>query len=150
VRPSRNEEDDMPATDVPARLIRLSDTDQTVADPAADVRGRTAYDSKGAEIGTVEDLLIDDEERRVRFLGIGSGGFLGIGKDHVLVPVDAVTSVEPEAVTVSRDRARLESVPAYDPELADDPAYYANLYGWWGYGPYWAPGYTYPPFPFHP
>lgn len=140
----------MSATDVPARLIRLSDTDQTVADPAADVRGRTVHDSNGEDIGTVDDLLIDDEERRVRFLRIGSGGFLGIGKDHFLVPVDAVTSVEPEKVTVSRTRATLGSVPVYDPELADDPAYYASLYGWWGYGPFWAPGYSYPPFPFRP
>ena len=136
----------MAAADVPGRLIRLSDTGQTVADPAADVRGRRVHDSTGEEVGKVEDLLIDDEERRVRFLRVGAGGFLGLGKDHFLVPVDAITSVEQESVTVSRDRARLQDVPVYDPELAEDPAYYANVYGWWGYGPYWAPGYTYPPY----
>jgi sporulation protein YlmC with PRC-barrel domain len=135
------------SSDIPGRLIRLIDTEQTVADPAADVRGRKAFDSNGEDVGTVEDLLIDDEENKVRFLRIGSGGFLGIGRDHFLVPVEAIESVEQDRVTISRDRGRLSDVPAYDPELTYDPIYYADLYGWWGYGPYWAPGYVYPPYP---
>ena len=137
----------MSATATPGRLLSLSDTDKTVADPNADVRGRQAVDSSGEEIGTVEDLLVDDEETRVRFLQIGSGGFLGIGKDRFLVPVDAVASVTQDRVQVSRERARMTDVPGYDPTLEQDPAYYADVYGWWGYGPYWAPGYVYPPYP---
>lgn len=137
----------MSATDIAGRLIRLSDTDQTIADPAEDVRGRKVNDSTGEEIGEVDDLLIDDEEGRVRFLRIGAGGFLGIGREHFLVPVDAITSVDPDGVTVSRARARLHDVPVYDPDLTYDATYYADLYGWWGYGPYWAPGYTYPRYP---
>ena len=138
----------MPTTDIPGRLIRLSDTDLTVADPGADVRGRTALDSTGERIGTVEDLLVDEEENRVRFLRIGSGGFLGIGEEHFLVPVDAVTTVGQETITISRDRDRLRDVPGYDPELTYERDYYADVYGWWGYGPYWGRGYTYPPYPY--
>jgi sporulation protein YlmC with PRC-barrel domain len=129
-------------------VFRLSDIDRTLADPAADVRGRTACDRHGKEIGKVEELLVDDEEYKVRFLQISSGGFLGIGKDRFLVPVDAVESVEPDRVTVSRDRARMTDAPGYDPKLTYDPTYYADLYGWWGYGPYWDPGYVYPPYPY--
>jgi sporulation protein YlmC with PRC-barrel domain len=137
----------MSETDIAGRLIRLSDTALTVADPSADVRSRQAVDRNGEEIGTVEDLLIDDEENKVRFLRIGAGGFLGMGKEHFLLPVDAVESVHPDRITVSRERARLTDVPTYDPELTYDPGYYADLYGWWGYGPYWTPGYVYPPYP---
>ena len=138
----------MSETDVTGRLLRLSQTDQTIADPEADVRGRTAVDRDGQEIGTIDDLFIDAEEKRVRFLRIGSGGFLGIGKEHVLVPVDAVSSVEPDVVRIDEARARLTDAPGYDPEVAYDELYYANLYGWWGYGPYWGPGYVYPGYPF--
>lgn len=137
----------MPATSTPGQLLALSETDRTIADPAADVRGRKVVDSNGDEIGTVDDLLVDDEENKVRFLRIGSGGFLGIGKDHVLVPVDAIERVEDEQVHISRDRARMDDVPTYDPEVIQDEAYYANLYGWWGYNPYWMPGYVDPPYP---
>jgi sporulation protein YlmC with PRC-barrel domain len=135
------------STDTPGRLLSIVDTGRTVADPAEDVRGKAAYDSAGEEIGKVDDLFVDDEETRVRFLQISTGGFLGIGKDRFLVPVDAVSSVTEDRVTVDRDRARLTDVPGYDPELAEVPAYYANLYGWWGYGPYWATGYVPPTLP---
>ncbi len=128
-------------------LYRLSDTHQTVADRAADVRARTVVDKHQLEIGTVEDLLIDDEENKVRFLRIGSGGFLGMGKEHFLVPVDAVEA-HLDRVVITRDRERLKDAPDYDPDLAYDDTYYSDLYGWWGYGPYWAPGYVYPRYPY--
>jgi sporulation protein YlmC with PRC-barrel domain len=60
-----------------ATLVRLSDTELTVADPAADMRNRKVVDRDGEEIGEVDDLLIDAPEKRVRFLEVASGGFLG-------------------------------------------------------------------------
>lgn len=138
----------MSTTEVPGRLVWLGDTYRTVADPEADVRGRTAVDRDGAEIGTVDDLLIDEEEDRVRFLRIGSGGILGLGRERFLVPVDAVTVVGRDLVLVGRDRSRLDDAPGYDPELTDDREYYDRLYTWWGYQPYWTPGYAYPPYPY--
>ncbi len=138
----------MSSSDIAGRLVRLSESYRTIADPAADVRGRTAVDSFGEEVGKVDDLLIDDREDKVRFLRIGAGGFLGIGKEHFLVPVEAVEVVEPGRVRISRDRATLTDAPVYDPELAEDPGYYTGVYGWWGYGPFWAPGYVYPPYPY--
>jgi len=129
-------------------LLRLNETDLTVADPRSDVRERTVVDADGQEIGTVDDLLVDDSEHRVRFLRVRHGGFLGIGAEHFLVPVDAVSEVTDEAVHIDRDRSRLTDVPVYDPQVENAPEYYGGLYGWWGYPAYWAPGYTYPLFPY--
>lgn len=136
------------ASKEPTTLLPLSETNQTVADPAADVRGRAVVDSNGEEIGTVDDLLIDDQENKVRFLRIGEGGFLGIGKQHFLIPVDAVAVIEDDRVQINRERGHLRDVPAYDPDLSEQPDYFAGVYGWWGYGPFWGPGYTYPPYPY--
>ncbi|MGY1683131.1 PRC-barrel domain-containing protein [Geodermatophilus sp. SYSU D01176] len=129
----------MSRSDTAGWLVRLSETDLTVADPAADVRGRRVIDNGGQEMGTVDDLLIDDRENEVRFLRIGSGGFLGMGKEHFLVPVEAVASVGRDQVTIDRGRAQMIDVPGYDPALSYDDAYYSDVYGWWGYGPYWIP-----------
>lgn len=136
-------------TDVTQRgaIHFLSDTDLTVADPAEDVRGRDVVDSTGEKIGTVDDLALDDAENRVRFLRVAHGGFLGIGEDHFLVPVDAVTRIDENNVHVNRQRKDLGDVPGYRPDLAEKPDYYEGVYGWWGYGPYWAPGYAYPGYP---
>ncbi|WP_409330535.1 PRC-barrel domain-containing protein [Trujillonella humicola] len=134
-------------TDEIGQLYRLGDTDKTVADPAADVRGRQVVDADGEDVGRVEDLLVDDAEGRVRFLRVGEGGFLGLGGRHFLVPVEAVVGIDPETVRISRDRGAMANVPTYDPQLTDAPEHYGAVYGWWGYPPFWGPGYAYPPFP---
>ena len=41
-------------------------------------------------------------------------------------------------------RDRFTSAPVYDPTVVSKNDYYGNLYNYWGYGPYWAPGYRYP------
>jgi sporulation protein YlmC with PRC-barrel domain len=129
-------------------LVRLNESTLTVADPRADVRGRRMLDGNGSEIGEVDDLLVDAAESKVRFLRVKHGGFLGIGAEHFLVPVDAVTAVSDDAVHIDRETARLSDVPAYDPEVAEQPDYYNTVYGWWGYPAFWGPGYAYPPFPY--
>lgn len=122
-------------------LLKLGDTDLTVAEPQADVRGRKVVDAEEEEIGRVDDLLVDDAETRVRMLQVKHGGFLGIGAEHFLVPVDAVTAVTEDAVHIDRDRSQLTDVPGYDPTIGTKAEYYDDVYGWWGYPAYWAPGY---------
>lgn len=133
-----------------ATLHQLSETDQTVADPAADVRGRTVVDRFGEEVGRVDDLMVDDREHKVRFLRVGEGGFLGIGQSHYLVPVDAIVSVDPDRVRIDRERGAMGDVPRYDPELADQPDqdYYGDVYGWWGAVPFLGAGMRYPGRPY--
>jgi sporulation protein YlmC with PRC-barrel domain len=119
----------------------------------SDIRGYEVVDRNGDQVGKVDDLMIDDQENRVRFIRVGSGGFLGIGQDHYLVPIEAVSRVNDEQKTVDIDRSRekMSDVPVYDPELVTDRDYYGGIYGYWGYDPYWAPGYVYPAaFPYYP
>jgi sporulation protein YlmC with PRC-barrel domain len=137
-------------TDEATTLVRLGDTDLTLASEADDVRGRKVVDSRGEEIGHVDALIIDRGERRVRFLEVAAGGFLGIGKRMFLVPVDAVTAVDEDTVHISRDRDHITGGPGYDPELTPAPerGQAEEVYGHWGYLPYWGPDYRYPPFPY--
>ncbi|MFC0623302.1 PRC-barrel domain-containing protein [Kribbella deserti] len=130
-------------------LVRLQDTDLMVAEDEADVRGRKVIDRDGQEIGEIDGLLIDAEQQKVRFLQVSAGGFLGIGERRFLVPVDAVTSVEDDQVTLGQDREHVAGAPVYDPDLEDKPdrGFYEGIYGHYGYAPYWEPGYRYPRFP---
>jgi sporulation protein YlmC with PRC-barrel domain len=132
-----------------ATLHKLSDANLTVADPQEDVRGRKVLDRQGDEIGEVDDLMIDDRELKVRFLRVASGGFLGLGETKFMVPVEAITSITEDAVHVNQTRQHVAGSPPYDPQLADD-RYWGDLYGYYGYGPYWGPGYIYPPYPYYP
>jgi len=127
-------------------LLRLNETGLTVADEKADVRGRKVFDANGEEIGKVEDLLIDEDEYRVRFLQIGADGFLGIGKHHFLIPVDTVTRLTPDAVYVDRTREHVANGPHYDPELVRDAGGpdYDGIYAYYGLPAFWMAGYRYP------
>lgn len=131
-----------------ATLIRLSDTGLTLADPEADIRGMTVVDRGGEEVGTVDDLFIDESERHIRFLQVGSGGFLGIGKEKRLIPVDAVTEID-EQVHINQDRGLIAAGPGYDPELTPIPERpdIEEIYGHYGVMPFWGTGYIYPVHP---
>jgi sporulation protein YlmC with PRC-barrel domain len=125
----------------------MADTNLTIADSAADVRGKTVVDRGGAEVGTVDDLVVDEEERQVRLLQVGSGGFLGFGAQKVLVPVDAVTAVD-DQVHVDTEREHVASGPVYDPDLALRQDTVAGLYDYYDVLPFWNAGYRTPGFPF--
>ena len=132
-----------------ATLRRLSDSDLTVANPDEDIRGRTVVDRNGDEIGKVDDLMIDDREKRVRFMRVGTGGFLGLGETMLMIPIDAITRITEDAVRINQTREHAAGAPPYDPALVND-AFWGNTYNHWGYGPYWASGYVYPPYPYYP
>src|SRR5487761_424166 len=57
-----------------ASLSKLSDTGQTVANADEDIRGRNVKAKDGQHLGKVDDLLIDDQARKVRFLRVEHGG----------------------------------------------------------------------------
>ncbi|MEV5162468.1 PRC-barrel domain-containing protein [Streptomyces sp. NPDC053728] len=129
-------------------LSKLSESGQTLEFPDEDVRGRKVTGADGDDVGKIEDLLIDESERKVRFLLVAHGGFLGFGETKSFIPVDAVARVTGDQVFIDQARERVAGAPVYSPELADKSDHYASVYGYYNYAPFWSPGYIYPGFPF--
>jgi len=127
-----------------ATLYTLGDRGQKIDGSANDVRGREVKDKDGAGIGKVTDLLVDDQEDKIRFLLVEHGGFLGFGEKKTPRPVAAITSIAENEVFVSQSRDRVASAPGYDPDLVDDRPYHSNIYSYYGYGPYLGVGSTHP------
>lgn len=134
--------------DTPRELVSLADSEQTVAD-GDDIRGFEVKDAAGEDLGKVDELLIDTTERKVRFLVVASGGFLGLGEHKSYVPVDAITGIRDETVHIDQSRERLRTAPAYDPELINEPSYNEDVFGYYGFAPYWTAGYAYPAYPYY-
>ena len=126
-------------------LVKLSDLDHVIADPDDDIRGRTVRDANGEDLGKVDDLLVDAKQRKVRFLRVESGGVLGIGATPSFIPIEAVTDVD-EEVHINQSANTVADAPRYDPELVERPQtdYYDRVYGYYGYVPFWGPGYVPP------
>ncbi len=136
----------MNATNV-STLEKISQSNLKLADQKQDIRGMDVLDNTGQKIGRVDDLMIDSDEQKIRFMQLGSGGFLGIGREHFLMPVEAIDYIDHDAVHVTQSGAHVGSSPDYDPDLVLNHEYYGELYGYYGYPPYWDPNYKYPPFP---
>lgn len=138
-----------PSSGGSSRLLPLSASGRRVAGEEEDIREWTIRDADGEELGTVDELLVDEGEEKVRFLQGRQGGVLGIGAETFLLPIDTVTRLDDGVVHVAPDRTSVAGAPAYDPELTED-RYYEDLYGYYGVGPFWSAGYVYPPFPRYP
>jgi hypothetical protein len=94
----------------------------------------------------------------VRFLEVSWGGFLGLEATKFLIPVDVISRIGGDTVSLNQTRQHVAGAPRYDPDLIHREAaegeyggtgYYGNLYHHYGYPPYWAPGYMYPPYPYY-
>ena len=108
-------------------LVRLGDSDFVSANPEDDLRGKAVYDAEEQRIGSVGDLYIDPQEREMRFLEVGAGGFLGMGEKHYLVPVEAVVEVAEDRVTIEPGRTeKVEGLAPFDTKVAPPPTDYAS------------------------
>jgi sporulation protein YlmC with PRC-barrel domain len=112
-------------------LIRLSDSDLILEDQTQDVRGLDAYDTNGEEIGTVEGLYVDEEERKVRFLDVAAGGFLGLGEKNLLIPVEAVREVKEDGVVVDQSREKVVDSPPFDASVVPQAPYQRDIYDYY-------------------
>lgn len=122
-----------------ATLVPLSETDIEIADPAEDIRGYTVVDQAEEEIGKVDDLLIDTEEKKIRFMQVSSGGFLGLGTTRLYIPLDAITDIEDETVHINQTKEHVKNAPHYDPKLSNE-RYLDGIYRYYGYPPFWGVG----------
>lgn len=127
-----------------ATLYTLGDRGKTIDGIVNDVRGRTVQDTDGAEIGMVTDLLVDDQEQKVRFMVVEHAGFLGMGETRTLLPVEAITTISADRVCIDQSSEQVSSAPRYVPSLVDDCPHHASVYQHYGHDPYWGAGAPFP------
>ena len=106
-----------------SKLVKLSDSEFHFEDPALDIRGLGVFNRNGEQMGSVEDLYIDPERRKVRFLDVAAGGFLGLGEKRFLIPVEAVVKIYEDGITVNQGHDKVSESPLLGtkvvPEAAD-------------------------------
>ena len=122
------------STDTGSGLVRLSDSEFILEDQTQDIRGLNVYDTNGEEIGTIEGLYVDEPERKVRFLDVGAGGFLGLGEKNFLIPVEAVSEVREDRVVVDQSREKVVDSPPFDTSVVSQASYQRDIYDYYGYG----------------
>lgn len=88
-------------------------------------------------VGHVEDLLLDDEAWRVRYIVVDTRNWLPAKK--VLVPPDCVSGMEwsLQRILVDLNSQEIKDAPAWDPDAPMDRRYETRLHEHYGQAPYW-------------
>jgi sporulation protein YlmC with PRC-barrel domain len=119
---------------VEPNIVKLSNADFQLEEPWQDVRGFDVYDNNGDKIGTVEDLYFDRETHVARFFDVSAGGFLKMGKKHLLIPVEEFTrdASEEDRVRVNHDRDMILDSPEFVPDVVPDMDLQRTVYDYYG------------------
>ena len=102
---------------------------------AYDLIGR-AIAARDGEIGSVADLLFEDDRWSVRWLVVDTGGWLG-GR-QVLLPVSQIHAPAGSgAIPVDLNREQVKQSPGLDADQPVSRQLEASLYVHYGWQPYW-------------
>src|SRR5262249_18495388 len=93
---------------------------------AAKLIGRNVVNTNGDTVGEIDSVVID-QSGKVRYIIVGVGGFLGIGKKEAALAWDDLTITENgEKVTTTATKDQLAALPEYkSPESVKPGAVYS-------------------------
>ncbi len=77
------------------------------------ILGKTVYNELGDKVGKVEDLIVAPD-KGVSYLIIGAGGFIGIGRHDVAIPVTQVQDKAGKLVMAGATKGTIKAMPAFD------------------------------------
>ena len=77
------------------------------------VLGRTVYNDSGDAVGTVDDIIVAPD-KAVSYAIVGAGGFLGVGRHDVAIPVSQFKENDGKFVVAGATKDALKALPAFE------------------------------------
>lgn len=77
------------------------------------ILGKTVYDDAGEKIGTVQDLIITPENH-VSYVIVGAGGFIGLGRHDVAIPIAQIHEVGSKIVMPGATKEIVKAMPSFN------------------------------------
>ncbi len=73
---------------------------------------KTIYNDAGEKVGKVEDLIISPD-KSVSYVIVGAGGFVGIGRHDVAIPVTQIKEQSGRLVMAGATKATIKGLPTF-------------------------------------
>ena len=88
--------------------------------------GKTVYNDAGVKVGKVEDLIVSPD-KNVSYVIVGAGGFIGIGRHDVAIPVSQIQDKAGKLVMAGATKDRIKGMPefTYAPDTTRRDAFVA-------------------------
>ena len=77
------------------------------------ILGKAVYNDKNEKIGTIDDLIITPD-RSVSYAIVGAGGFLGIGKHDVAIPISQLKLEKDKFILPGATKEALKAMPKFE------------------------------------
>ena len=77
------------------------------------VFGKPVFNDKDERIGAVDDIIIAPDES-ISYAIVGAGGFLGVAKHDVAIPVGLLTLVDGKLVLPGATKEALKAIPKFE------------------------------------
>lgn len=81
------------------------------------ILNHSVHDTVSEQIGKIKDIFIDPDANRPVFVILATGGFLGLGSDHIVLPWHALEfNPNTHNIKLTIDRHELKNAPDLDIE----------------------------------
>ena len=77
------------------------------------ILGQSVYNDKGEAIGKVDDIIIAPD-KALSYAIIGAGGFLGVGKHDVAIPVSQLKQSDGKIVLAGATKEVIKAMPPFE------------------------------------
>lgn len=77
------------------------------------VLGKTVYNDKGEAIGKVDDIIVASD-KAVSYAIIGAGGFLGLGRHDVAIPVSQLKETDQKFILAGATKDAIKAMPQFE------------------------------------
>jgi sporulation protein YlmC with PRC-barrel domain len=74
--------------------------------------GKTIYNDAGQKVGKVEDLIISPD-KNLSYVIVGAGGFVGIGRHDVAIPVTQIQDKQGKLVMAGASKDMIKGMPQF-------------------------------------
>lgn len=106
------------ATDMPRGRAA---TAQPTLLSAGTIKGDEVCNLKNETLGTIEEVMLDTHDGKIRYAVLAAGGFLGMGERLFAIPWSALTLDGPHhRFTLDVDKERLKNAPGFDKDAWPD------------------------------
>jgi len=77
------------------------------------ILGQTIYNDKDEKVGKVDDIIVAPD-KAISYAIVGAGGFLGVGKHDVAIPVNQFKAEDNKLVLAGASKDALKAMPEFE------------------------------------
>jgi sporulation protein YlmC with PRC-barrel domain len=77
------------------------------------ILGKAVYNEKKEQVGRIDDIIVTPE-RAVSYVIVGAGGFVGLGRHDVAIPVNQLQQQDGKYVLSGATKEAIKSLPKFE------------------------------------